>query len=101
MPGNSKRSVSAGLFSDIFPDCRMNLVPVQVEHAHGDGARRPVQGDDKRNRPRIVPGVGEHSRMTRAEPSRNWTRYCMLGVELRPATFRMPTITLHQTAELI
>jgi hypothetical protein len=37
----------------------MNLAPVQVEHAHGDGARRPVCVDDKCDRANGVSGVGE------------------------------------------
>jgi hypothetical protein len=28
----------------------MNLAPVNVEHAHGDGARRPVYVSDKLDR---------------------------------------------------
>jgi hypothetical protein len=28
----------------------MNLAPIQVEHAHHDGMRRPLQVSDKRDR---------------------------------------------------
>jgi hypothetical protein len=40
-------------------DLGMNLAPVDVAHAHGDGARRPVNVADKLNRPNSVPSVGE------------------------------------------
>ncbi len=36
----------------------MNLAPVGVEHAHGDGARRPIRVDDKLDRARNVLSVG-------------------------------------------
>jgi hypothetical protein len=38
----------------------MNLSPVHVEHAHGDGARRPVYVSDKPDRADSVPRIGEH-----------------------------------------
>jgi hypothetical protein len=36
----------------------MNLVPVRVEHADGDGVGRPVNVRDKRNCADSVPRVG-------------------------------------------
>jgi hypothetical protein len=48
----------AVLPSDIAPHRRMNLAPVQVEHAHGDGVRWPVDVGDKHERARGVPRVG-------------------------------------------
>jgi hypothetical protein len=40
--------------------CRaMNLAPVRVEHAHGDGAGRPVYVREERDCPSRVPGVGD------------------------------------------
>jgi len=36
----------------------MNLAPVRIEHAHCDGARRPINVCNKRNRTDRVPGVG-------------------------------------------
>jgi hypothetical protein len=46
----------------------MNLAPVQVEHAHGDGEGRPVYVRNERDRANDVPGVGEqfanHGRRT-------------------------------------
>ena len=36
----------------------MNLAPIRVEHAHGEGARRPIRVDDKRDRAGGVPSVG-------------------------------------------
>jgi len=38
----------------------MNLSPVQVEHAHGDGARWPVDVGDKPDRANSVSRIGEH-----------------------------------------
>jgi hypothetical protein len=40
-------------------DLGMNLAPVQVEHAHGDGAGRPVYVGDKRDRADSVSRVRE------------------------------------------
>jgi hypothetical protein len=37
----------------------MNLAAVQVEHAHGDGARRPVYVSDKPDRANSVSRIGE------------------------------------------
>jgi hypothetical protein len=36
----------------------MNLVPISVEHTHGDGARRPINLGHERNCADRVPGVG-------------------------------------------
>ena len=36
----------------------MNLAPIRVEYAHGDGARWPIRVDDKLDRTRNVLGVG-------------------------------------------
>jgi hypothetical protein len=36
----------------------MNLAPVGVEYAHGDGTRRPIRVDDKLDRARNVSSVG-------------------------------------------
>jgi hypothetical protein len=36
----------------------MKLAPVRIEHAHGDGVRRPVCAEHKRNRANGVVGVG-------------------------------------------
>jgi hypothetical protein len=41
---------NAKLFCAVALDRGMNLAPVQVEHAHGDGARRPVYVSDKLDR---------------------------------------------------
>jgi hypothetical protein len=38
----------------------MNLAPLQVEHSHGDGMRRPLQVSDKRDRASGVSSVGDH-----------------------------------------
>jgi hypothetical protein len=48
---------NAKLFCAVALDRGMNLAPVQVEHAHGDGARRPVYFTDKRDRPNSVPRI--------------------------------------------
>jgi hypothetical protein len=56
-----------------------------VQHAHGDGARRPVQVDDKQDRPYIVPGVGEHFANDAGGTAEELAWYYMLGVELWPA----------------
>jgi hypothetical protein len=37
----------------------MNLAPVRIEHAHGDGVRRPVNVDHKRNRASGAMSVGD------------------------------------------
>src|ERR1700729_978112 len=37
----------------------MNLAAVRIEHAHGDGVRRPVNVDHKRNRANGIMGVGD------------------------------------------
>jgi hypothetical protein len=37
----------------------MNLAPVDVEHAHGDNVRRPLQVSDKGDRPSGVSSVGD------------------------------------------
>jgi hypothetical protein len=43
----------------VAPDCRMNFAPVQVEHAHGDGAGRPVDVGDKPDRANGVSRIGD------------------------------------------
>ncbi len=40
-------------------DLGMNLAPVRVEHAHGDGARRPVYVGDKPDGANSVSRIGE------------------------------------------
>jgi hypothetical protein len=37
----------------------MNLAPVDVEHAHGDSVRRPLQVSDKGDRTSGVSSVGD------------------------------------------
>jgi len=37
----------------------MNLALVQIEHAHGDGMRRPFQVSDKHDRASGVSSVGD------------------------------------------
>jgi hypothetical protein len=37
----------------------MDLAPVQIEHAHGDSARRPVYVSHKRGRANGVSRIGE------------------------------------------
>jgi hypothetical protein len=37
----------------------MNFAPVQVQHAHGDGARRPVYVGDKPDRANSVSRIGD------------------------------------------
>ena len=44
--------------SAVALDLRVNLAPVDVEHADGDGVGRPINVCDKRNRADSVPGVG-------------------------------------------
>jgi hypothetical protein len=36
----------------------MNLAPISIEHADGDGVGRPINVRDKRNCADSVPGVG-------------------------------------------
>ena len=56
----------------------MNLAPICVEHAHGDGARRPIRGDDDLDRrPRFVkrgqddpPTLGGRSKERRFQTQR-------------------------------
>ena len=68
---------------------RVNLPSVRIEHAQGDGLRRPVNVGHKRNSAVSLRASWANSRITFAEPSRSW-----MGIALQsPAPFALSVVS--------